>query len=1225
MIRNHGWASMAAAAWLAVGGLGASAISRLENPGFEVEHPAGQATNWWYYGAAGRAFWAARQGAAGNAFYAAGSAYGGFGQDIPINLEQGRIFTFNISAMAEQNYLNTNTTIGCEFWAGANLRTTVTRNVYTALASNRNHWTFLELVHTNTEPAVDLVKVRCDFANGVIPGGAVGATCQWDDGRFYQTAQRAVTTPVRAKYEPDHGVYLGVLLERGGSEAEVREYNAKAGKRAAVYAKFLVFKRDPFPWDWVGMIKTNCPGAALHLILEPMVDFADFFAPDWGPGQATYAAALDFVTNCAAADMPIFLRFAHEANGDWYPWHPRFSDRYNIPDTVSNETYIAGYRHFAELVHSNAPNVAMVWAPNQGNGPDPLPFYEDVYPGDEYVDWVGLSVYNGWSYGNSNEVLDFQFRNAIEKGYWQDNADYYDDTFENFYWTFSDTNNPYGHHKPMMIAETAAAFEPKYAVSNEMLIAGFESLDGPQFTASNTLARFQALDSDGVVVTNDRPLDDAEDRGAWNWGPWGALYVSNSTDCVDGAAALLLGAGGAFADGYVGGVGRGLATNIGGYNGIVVYVKRDASTNCDPLLTITLRSAKGTATVSRAITGATYYPLKIRFDEMNRDPAFSRECIVSLGLELLTSQTGRPPGRVWVDRWLAANLAPAPYPDQDWWPPGSNTIAWSDATDTAGGWHVWAPVTDPLAGHPDQAVRLSGYDANSNYYIGGNGCSLRPEQRDWSRVSCISLLARRGDVTNAEPLLALSLRDASNVRTAQVSVVVVAEEYMNLQIPFANMSVSPGFDWSNVTAVVLEYLSGTPGRRPSDLYLKQFQTGSASNLLEQDWWMAGAGFQPWGDAQWTQTTDAVAGPYALRISGAVTNPSQWYIGGNGCAVPVPQQDWSASQGLILYAKRGDAPNRVQPKFKITLDNDYAETNGNEAVIESKVANTDYYRMVLAFDDFTRDSGFAWTNIRMLKIELFTGEGGKPCNDLYLDELMRATITLTNQADNFKWKRDWCDQLFALEDFQDSDPADPDAQPDYVNISNRFPNLHMINWFHVKKFEDGFTKDLKLAEDGSGIVAFESYYERIRFDYFLTNITSAVEVFVPGHDSDGDGLDDGYEWAYTGSATNLDADGDLDGDGFSNRSEFIAGTDPANAGSNLTLDLAPAFTNRTQPGVWVSWSSVAGRTYEIKRAETLMTGFAPMASGVPATPPHNTYYDTTATNAGPYFYRIRVTP
>ena len=53
--------------------------------------------------------------------------------------------------------------------------------------------------------------------------------------------------------------------------------------------------------------------------------------------------------------------------------------------------------------------------------------------------------------------------------------------------------------------------------------------------------------------------------------------------------------------------------------------------------------------------------------------------------------------------------------------------------------------------------------------------------------------------------------------------------------------------------------------------------------------------------------------------------------------------------------------RVQPKFKITLDNDYAETNGNESVVETKIANEDWYEMVIAFEDFVADEAFADPN------------------------------------------------------------------------------------------------------------------------------------------------------------------------------------------------------------------------------------------------------------------------
>ena len=312
------------------------AANLLQNSGFETEYPSGLATNWWYYGAAGRATWAQWSGVAGNAFNAPGNSFGGFGQIIGINPSKGNVFTFNISGKAEPNYVTSNTTIALEFYIDGSLSYTVTRNVYDLLDAARGSWVFLALTHTNTVPGINVVRVRCDFGDCTIPGGTLLGTCQWDEGRFYQTQSRTSSVPQMAKYEPLSGAYLGVLLDRGGTAQEINDLNRNANKRHAVYAKFVLFEQDPFPWDWINTVKTNCPGAAVHLVLEPMVGFTNFYAADWGPGQATYDAAVSFASNCALADMPVFLRFGHEANGDWYPWHPQYSVKYNIPDTVSN-------------------------------------------------------------------------------------------------------------------------------------------------------------------------------------------------------------------------------------------------------------------------------------------------------------------------------------------------------------------------------------------------------------------------------------------------------------------------------------------------------------------------------------------------------------------------------------------------------------------------------------------------------------------------------------------------------------------------------------------------------------------------------------------------------------------------------------------------------------------------------------------------------------------------
>jgi hypothetical protein len=80
---------------------------------------------------------------------------------------------------------------------------------------------------------------------------------------------------------------------------------------------------------------------------------------------------------------PVLLRFAHEMNGPHYPWA---AHRYG------NHTadFIAAWRHVHDLfAREGATNVSWVWAPMAPHV-DPR-----LYPGDDVVDVVGLSGFNG--------------------------------------------------------------------------------------------------------------------------------------------------------------------------------------------------------------------------------------------------------------------------------------------------------------------------------------------------------------------------------------------------------------------------------------------------------------------------------------------------------------------------------------------------------------------------------------------------------------------------------------------------------------------------------------------------------------------------------------------------------------------------------------------------------------------------------------------------------------
>ncbi|MCE9615196.1 MAG: C10 family peptidase [Lentisphaerae bacterium] len=133
---------------------------------------------------------------------------------------------------------------------------------------------------------------------------------------------------------------------------------------------------------------------------------------------------------------------------------------------------------------------------------------------------------------------------------------------------------------------------------------------------------------------------------------------------------------------------------------------------------------------------------------------------------------------------------------------------------------------------------------------------------------------------------------------------------------------------------------------------------------------------------------------------------------------------------------------------------------------------------------------------------------------------------------------------------------------------------------------------------------------------FVSVTVALD---PALDVDGDGLANGWEQAYFGSATGGVATVDSDQDGLANQSEFVAGTDPLSAASRLAV--AGVDADVAQPVV--SWPSVAGKTYTLWRATGLGMAFQPVVSNLVATPPQNTYTDTSLPVWSTAFYRVSV--
>jgi hypothetical protein len=114
----------------------------------------------------------------------------------------------------------------------------------------------------------------------------------------------------------------------------------------------------------------------------------------------------------------------------------------------------------------------------------------------------------------------------------------------------------------------------------------------------------------------------------------------------------------------------------------------------------------------------------------------------------------------------------------------------------------------------------------------------------------------------------------------------------------------------------------------------------------------------------------------------------------------------------------------------------------------------------------------------------------------------------------------------------------------------------------------------------------------------------------------------YAWAQQyGLPTDGTADfADPDADGANNWHESRADTVPTNTLSVLRMVVAA----NSPGGAEVTWQSVATRNYFLERATNLgPAAFQVVSNNIPGAAGTKTFADPTATNAGPYFYRVGV--
>lgn len=173
-------------------------------------------------------------------------------------------------------------------------------------------------------------------------------------------------------------IQLGAYTPGAPADAKaLASYTAMVGRQPDIVMWFREFS-EPLMWS-NEIANLRATGQT------PMISWEPY---DQSLGSIASGAYDDYIHESAKIakswGAPMQIRFAHEQNGDWFPWGA---------DSSSSTDFVAAWRHIVSIFRADgATNVQWVWAPNIQEG-SKYPI-APTFPGDEWIDYVGLDGYN---------------------------------------------------------------------------------------------------------------------------------------------------------------------------------------------------------------------------------------------------------------------------------------------------------------------------------------------------------------------------------------------------------------------------------------------------------------------------------------------------------------------------------------------------------------------------------------------------------------------------------------------------------------------------------------------------------------------------------------------------------------------------------------------------------------------------------------------------------------
>ncbi len=186
----------------------------------------------------------------------------------------------------------------------------------------------------------------------------------------------------------------------------LQSYESAVGKTVAwVYFSNNWYRSRKFPLDTATWIRDAGSIPYIRLMLRSSSD-EDIAEPTFTLQNIIDGKFdKDLVAWCDSArdfGTPIIAEYGTEVNGSWFSWNGKWNgagtlNGYGDPTQPDGpERFKDAYRHIIQVCRGeNAKNITWVFHVNDSDDPDVgWNRLENYYPGDQWIDWIGVSVYS---------------------------------------------------------------------------------------------------------------------------------------------------------------------------------------------------------------------------------------------------------------------------------------------------------------------------------------------------------------------------------------------------------------------------------------------------------------------------------------------------------------------------------------------------------------------------------------------------------------------------------------------------------------------------------------------------------------------------------------------------------------------------------------------------------------------------------------------------------------